>query len=354
MGTNDYDTGIVSLLISPRWRLLRHIVLLTLALLVAAGMVWQGEDGTLGLDGNYFVLSAYAFTFLGGYYLNIYILTPRLLLRGRWGAYFCSLLGFVLALMVVLILYQLMSKEAYGEFLQSVDWQAIIVSIMSATLSLCFLFAGTTTLVLLKNQIQDMRQSEELESATLQMELKLLENQINPHFLFNMLNNANVMISKDPAVASHIIGKLEEMLRYQIIDRSRKEVRLAEEVSFLSDYLELEKIRRDYFTCAITREGEPDDVRIPPLLFITFVENAVKHSRDSRGESHVQVSFELKEGELTFLCRNSLPANTADRQKGGIGLANIRRRLELLYGDGYSLEQIKTNTTYTVVLKLTI
>lgn len=119
---------------------------------------------------------------------------------------------------------------------------------------------------------------DELESTTLQSELTFLKNQINPHFLFNMLNNANVLIKRNPEEASKVLFKLEDLLRYQINDSSRERVSLASDIRFLNDYLNLEKIRRDNFQFTLRQEGEVDSIWIQPLLFIPFVENAVKHS----------------------------------------------------------------------------
>jgi len=142
------------------------------------------------------------------------------------------------------------------------------------------------------------------------------------------------------------------MLRYQMNDSSREEVSLKEEILFLNDFLELEKTRRDHFNYTISKEGEPDDILVPPLLFITFVENAVKHNQDSRTASYVHLLFRKTAWELTFICENSIPLKSPCKQVGGLGLANIKRRLDLLYKDDYTLEQTKTETNYTVKLEL--
>lgn len=252
----------------------------------------------------------------------------------------------------VIILIQTAIFEREKNLYEDPNLLVIIINSLSTVLALFLLFAGTTSLILFKNWLQDMQQSEELESATLQLELKLLGNQINPHFLFNMLNNANIMIKKDPDVASHIIGKLEEMLRYQINDNARKKVDLKEEILFLNDFLELEKTRRDYFTYTISEEGDVADIQVPPLLFITFVENAIKHNKDSLNVSYVHICFKIIKNKLIFICKNSLPLKNINKQVGGIGLANIQRRLNLLYKDNYSLEHTKTDISYTVTLEL--
>lgn len=347
------DDFIIKVLISPQWKIFRHFLLFSLIVSIAAGFIWdmQGRGHITSPFEKYSGLFLFAFLFLGGSYLNIYVLTPQLLLKDKWGKYFGFLLGIVLIIMGSIILIQLVYNKL-NEQSEGNPYFVFIVNFLSSTLSIFLLFAGTTTLALFKKWILEMKQSEELESTTLQLELKLLENQINPHFLFNMLNNANIMIKKDPIVASHIIGKLEEILHYQITDSFREKVQLKEDILFLSDFLELEKTRRDYFTYTILEEINFDNVEIAPLLFITFVENAVKHSQDSQKASYVHICFKVVEDKLFFTCENSLPSSRINKNEGGLGLANVKRRLDILYKDRYSLKQTKTETEYAVKLEL--
>lgn len=343
---------IISLLISPRLRIIRHIILFALLLSISTGFIWfmQEKEQLTGMIEIYGGLFFFTFLFLAGCYLNIYVLTPKLLLRNRSITYICLLLCVVVFIIAAIMIVQTSFPEVDID-IDNLNYFAFAINLLSSTIAIFLLFVGTTTLVLFKYWILDMQQAEELESATLQLELKLLENQINPHFLFNMLNNANIMITKEPDTAIHIIAKLEDMLRYQMDESTQEYVHLKEEIGFLNDFLELEKTRRDYFKYTISIDGEPDRIQIPPLLFITFVENAVKHNQDSKA-SFVHIAFEIKEGKLIFVCKNSIPHRPQNKQVGGIGLANIRRRLDLLYKNNYSLEQTKTETDYMVRLEL--
>ena len=178
------------------------------------------------------------------------------------------------------------------------------INVISGLLTIGFLTAGSTTISLTHWLRYNLR-IDELESTTLQSELTFLKNQINPHFLFNMLNNANVLIKKSPEEASKVLFKLEDLLRYQINDSSRERVSLASDIRFLNDYLNLEKIRRDNFQFTLRQEGEVDSIWIQPLLFIPFVENAVKHSFDSEHSSYVHVFFKVDAHRLEFWCENS-------------------------------------------------
>lgn len=163
------------------------------------------------------------------------------------------------------------------------------------------------------------RKISELENTTMQTELQQLKNQINPHFLFNMLNNANILVKEDPDEASQILGKLNDLLRYQFNDSTRKEVSLNADIQFLTSFLELEKVRRDHFEYLVSKEGDMNHVCVPPLLFIPFVENAVKHNPDSDNLSYVHIYFTLHDHELSFRCENSKPSVSVKRKRDRIG-----------------------------------
>lgn len=354
----DNNNIVIRLLVSPRLRILRHLILIIFILSISASFIWYEHEqlpSTTALK-KYGSLFVFASLFIILSYLNIYVLAPKFLLKNKWGLYFGSLSGQVAFIVITVILIQVIwDNGGIPDPINSHEYFYLIllINFLSGTQVFFLLFAGTSTFVVFKHWIQDMLQSEELKSATLQIELKLLENQINPHFLFNMLNNANIMIKKDADVAIHIIGKLEEMLGYLMNKSVQEKVLLTEEILFLGDYLELEKTRRDYFNYTVSKDGDLNNIQIAPLLFITFVENAVKHNQDSQSDSYVNISFKVSGNSLVFICVNSIPQKTPLRQSvGGIGLTNINRRLDLLYNGNYSLVHTKTDVNYTVKLEL--
>lgn len=338
------------ILIEKRYRILRHFMLFVFVFFISAGMTWYKHEENMASLHKYAGFIFYIVAFLGCMYVNIYVLTPRFLLKNKWALYFGSLFGLVLLFLVLVTLTQGLIYEEENKPIQYIDYFISIVNLLSAVLSIALFFAGTTAFVLFKHWLISIQKANELETATLHTELKLLESQINPHFLFNMLNNANIMIHEDPDVASRIVLKLEDMLRYQINDSTKEKVYLNEDIVFLTDYLELEKTRRDYFEYTILQEGDLKDIQIPPLLFITFVENAVKHNLDSEAPSYVHISFKIEDSKLIFRCENSIPLKPQRKKAGGLGLVNIKHRLDLLYNHDYSLEQTKTDTTYMVCL----
>jgi len=168
-----------------------------------------------------------------------------------------------------------------------------------------------------------------------------------------MLNNANVLTQENPVEAERLLRRLKDLLQYQFDDSNKEEVKLTDDITFLTDYLQLEKVRRDNFQYIIQTEIEdPEHTFVPPLLFIPFVENAVKHGNDARNPSYVSVSFRVKNRKLEFSCLNSRPAHRVSQSVGGLGLSNIRRRLDLLYPDKYELTTTDTDKQYSVKLHI--
>jgi len=342
---------VITFLLSSRFHILRHLLLFVFIFVISAGFTWQSpEEGVSSIE-KYIALVFYVVIFLGTIYFNVYVLVPKLLLKNRWLLYFMSL-----GVVVILIMFFIFIVQDFfyteDKPIENRGYFIVIINILSAILSFVFLFAGTTTIILFRHWITDMQRAEELESTTLQSELKLLKSQINPHFLFNMLNNANIMVHEDPEVSSRILLKLDDLLQYQINDSTKDKVSLSADILFLTDFLDLEKTRRDDFSYTLSKDGNLDEIEVPPLIFIPFIENAVKHNQDSNDRSYVDILFRVLNEKLEFICENSKPLNPMKRDTGGLGLANIKRRLDLLYGNNYSLEIKDMDTTYTVILNL--
>lgn len=194
-----------------------------------------------------------------------------------------------------------------------------------------------------------------LEKEKTDTELNLLKQQVNPHFFFNTLNNLySLSLKQDPATPETVL-QLSELMRYVIYRAKEERVELQEEVKYLEDYLDLQRIRLyqeadiDFLV-----DMENPDLKVPPLLFIILVENAFKHGIEPAvDDCFLQIELVERGGEITFICHNSLEAPDADnRKKPGIGLHNMTRRLELLYPDLHELTVRETATDYRVELKL--
>ncbi|MCD8193378.1 MAG: histidine kinase [Tannerellaceae bacterium] len=335
------------------YRWLRHLFLLVVALVVVADMY---DTGTGGLDTTP-VVYWICFLNLVPVYINVYWLTPKLLLKNRIITYILSVVVIVSFVLLTIIYLQLFVNhfeldEEAGEFVEVAFW----LNISSGIVTMFLLVAGSTAVVLIQQWMRYNKHINELRKITLKAELEQLKNQINPHFLFNMLNNANVLVKENPAQAAKVLVKLDDLLRYQFAGTSQEKVFLKDDIRFLEDFLNLEKIRRDNFEFSIRQEGEIGNIQIPSLLFIPFVENAVKHNNDNKRLSYVHLYFKLKEDMLSFVCINSKSQEqqAGKERPGGLGLANIRRRLELIYGNNHVLKMRENEITYTVILQIKI
>lgn len=281
-------------------------------------------------------------------YLNMYWLVPVYLLKNRFSMY----LFFLFAMLIVssslvgLVSYLMRGLEIAYAPKRLFDPKPA----MYFAFALVFL-AASSAIKLFQRWISDTREIAELTQVSIRSELEQLKNQVNPHFLFNMLNNANVLIGKDPQKASQVLMSLSDLLRYQLYDSARPEVLLTADIHFLNDCLNLEKIRRDHFDFLISKEGPISGIQVPPFLFITFVENAIKHSSHAVKASYVNVYFKVADGSLYFSCINSKPASVHTQARpGGLGLKNVRRRLALIYGDHHELDVIEGEDSYKVKL----
>ena len=193
-------------------------------------------------------------------------------------------------------------------------------------------------------------------NETVVAELTWLKHQLNPHFLFNTLNNISSLTQIDPDKAQESIGQLSDLLRYALYDSEADKVPLASEVEFMDNYIDLMALRCNELT-TVTKELEvpQGSVEVAPLLFISLVENAFKHGVNARYPSFVKVSMYYADGTLTFLCANSLFGKQgSDHIGSGIGLENMKRRLELLYPGKYTYEQQADENTYTVTVSLKV
>lgn len=333
-------------LIDPRCRIYRHLLLLFFSVTTIGLNYYTDLIERQNLMRDF----TQSFLLLAPIYLSVFVLTPRLLLRNKVGTYVLAVFGCIG--LAFIFSYLLRSETIQVEYQRFQFWMASFL-IISSVIQLTLIIAGASAVIVFQDYVRNGQRIDQLENATMQSELEQLKNQINPHFLFNMLNNANVLVRENPAEAVLVLSKLKDLLKYQLTDSVSEKVRLADEVRFLSDYLNMEKIRRDNFDFIVSTEGDVEEVVIAPLLFIPFVENAVKHNNDNRNLSYVHLYFKVKEEILTFICINSKSLVQKEQQAdSGIGLANIRRRLELLYGPDHSLQIEETDITYSINLRL--
>jgi hypothetical protein len=214
---------------------------------------------------------------------------------------------------------------------------------------------------------EDQNRLAQLEHENLEQQLEYLKYQINPHFLMNTLNNIHALVDIDPEQAKETIVELSKIMRFVLYEGSKQKVPLRQELLFLENYIELMKMRvAEQVSITVKLPDTIPDREIPPLLLITFVENAFKHGVSYQQPSFIDIAItvegvkgseegvkgsERNDTFLNFVCRNSKIPQTEDRH-GGVGLQNARRRLDLLYADRYTLHIDDADNTYSVKLSL--
>lgn len=340
------DAKAADILLSRRHALLRHVIIQAVVLIISSTMLWDEPDAIMADRINGWLLYFLQIDLV--VYGNMMLLVPRLLAKGKVALYF-FMLG-VLIFGSILGVGQLQPPSDNPNMGSATDIPPLIAG-LSAVMAFYLFILGLTTIQLLKYRLENIRKIDALNNATMRVELDNLRNQINPHFLFNMLNNANIMAGEDVEKSAFILNKLNALLHYQIEEGSKKTIVLANDIMFLDDYLSLEKLRRDKFDYTISIDG-PLDVEVPPLLFIPFVENAVKHNPESG--SYVNLRFDIENGWLFFQCKNPIAKMPRQPKPGGIGLANIKRRLGLLFGKNHHLDTCDDEGVYEVMMAFKI
>lgn len=199
----------------------------------------------------------------------------------------------------------------------------------------------------------DQKHLAELEKENLEQQLEYLKYQINPHFFMNTLNNIHALVDIDPEKAKDTILELSKMMRFVLYEGNKEGVPLSKEFEFIRTYIHLMRLRyTDKVKITINMPKILVDKQIPPLMLITFIENAFKHGISYQHESFIDIKVEISD-KLLFTCRNS-KAEKANEEKGGVGLANVKKRLNLLYDNNYTLNIKDETDVYSVELTIPI
>ena len=212
-----------------------------------------------------------------------------------------------------------------------------------------FLLAANLGIKFLFSEQRERERVQLLEKENLAYQLEYLRYQINPHFFMNTLNNIHALVDIDPEMAKACIIELSKMMRHILYDSDKPTIPLSDELDFLDNYISLMRIRYpDDASIDYSRPVVAGTAEVPPLVFASFVENAFKHGMGN-AESFVCLSVTEDNGKVIFKCVNSRKGAAAGGGKG-IGLQNIRRRLELLYGNSYTLHIEENPDLYDVLL----
>ena len=287
--------------------------------------------------------------FAFGVYMNIYILIPKFLKQKNYVFFiFWLIILLTLASIIiqVLVFYPLRNLLSITESFSSFN-----TSLHSAYF--------TSLLKFIKDwlSLQDLNfKLAKIEKQKLEAELKTLKGQLNPHFLFNSLNNIYSLALVKSDKVPDLILKLSDLMRHIIYDSKEKYISLEKEICFVNNFIELQKIRiSGSVSINYTTKGSMPRAQIAPLLFEPFIDNAFKHGLPGYEKDFINITFDFTNPEiLFFLIENNFEdKNPWENKHSGIGIANVKQRLKLLYKDSdYKLYQKATNNTYSTTLKL--
>ena len=203
---------------------------------------------------------------------------------------------------------------------------------------------------------QNEKKQKELEKEKLNSELAFLKNQVSPHFFFNTLNNIYSLIGIDGPTAQDSVLKLSKLMRYLLYESEHGETLMSHEIDFMNNYIDLMKLRLSpRVELQIDFPKEFSDFSIPPLLFVSFIENAFKHGVSHRDRSFIHLRMTIENDKINFVSENSIGKSSqpGDMQHSGIGLENVRKRLHLLFPDKHVLTVEQNETIIHVELTIT-
>lgn len=284
-------------------------------------------------------------------YFNLYYLIPNYLKSRTIGLYLFLLVIFSLFLTPIklVIFYLKLSNQPI--------YQAALISNFGLYFIINLIIGGSSTIAkIVKDYTKNQKEKQLLEHRNMHNELQFLKSQINPHFLFNTLNNIYSLSLKKSDLAPEMVLKLSDMMRYMLYECNARRVSLKKEITYLQNYIELESIRfKNRGTIKLTLEIlEDEELQIAPLLFVPFLENAIKHGVNQQIENaKVSMSLKVQNGAVEFCIKNNKNIKSVNGP-GGIGLVNVKRRLNLIYPKAHELEIQDLKKFYIVSLKINL
>jgi two-component system, LytTR family, sensor kinase len=285
-------------------------------------------------------------------YITNYILLPKLFYRKKYALF--VVIFFLMIITSSLIKMQVLGRILYNPLLLDFvsNWRQ---NIYDNIIPHFFLVTAGAAVKLMFDYTLMQQRLAEVAKEKAETELSFLKSQINPHFLFNSLNSVYFLISKDNTDARQALHKFSEMLRYQLYEMNDSKIPIEKEIHYLKDYVDLQQLRKDekytvQFNCSTDVKG----FSIEPLLLIPFVENAFKHiSHHNDRTNFVKVDMSRANGTFRFMVENSKEGEAVTTEgHGGIGLPNVKRRLELLYPNKHELTIDDTEKTFAITLNL--
>lgn len=339
--------GSVNRLLDNRW--FYHLLFWVVLVSLFGFVLGNNPEVTYKESFTGVVLQALAYAVM--VYLNLLVLIPRYLQTGQYSRY--------VGLLLISLLFTVPLHAAADRLAHTINYPDLAYpssyweTLLRSYINMLVMLALTTALKFAKKWFKDQQEKKELEREKLQAELKYLKAQINPHFLFNTLNNLYALTLKKSDDAPEMVLKLSEIMRYMLHDSNERMVPLSAEISYLKNYIGLQQIRQlDRTDIRFTLHQEPGGQLIAPLLLIPFIENSFKHGANGLEKGWIHIDIKLEGNQLFFCVNNSKPTKPPNTISHGIGLKNVQSRLELLYPDKYFLTIDDAADYYLTELKL--
>lgn len=290
------------------------------------------------------------------FYLNYFYLVPKLLLRKKLSRYILVSLAIILSSIILTNTFfsppHFEAPNGMGMPLRErpmLGWAPLLMPSMILVFN--FLVGSILKIYVEWNNNDILR--KKVETEKINSELQFLKTQLNPHFLFNSLNAIySLSVKKSPDTSEAIIN-LAELMRYMLYEANRDFVPLADEMAYIQNYVQLQRLRLSHSeNVSLNISGVEKDKFIPPLLFISFIENAFKYGTDYKGRTNVKINLIFTDQSIQLLVQNKIGFFKTETKNSGVGLENIKNRLKLLYPDSHHLTVENDGEFYTVHLIL--
>ncbi len=287
------------------------------------------------------LFTSWTFVFFSAllFYLNYFVIIEKTLFKKKTMTFFI-----INALIIIVLTYLTFEVKAYlfEEIIHKVPRHKgpprklfVYIDGLSFILPLVFSVALKVSERWKKSELE----RKEVEKSKLEAELKYLKYQVQPHFFFNSLNNIYSLIDISPETAKEVVHSLAKLMRYQLYETNTEKVSLVKEISFMKTYIELMKLRfTEKVEVTYNFEEVANTIEVSPLLFIVLMENAFKHGISATENSHIHFELLTTKDEICFKSSNpNFPKGTSDKSGSGIGLENLKKRLELIYNDSFNM-----------------
>jgi CRISPR/Cas system CSM-associated protein Csm2 small subunit len=300
------------------------------------------------------------------FYLNYFVLTRKLLFKKKY--FFYILVNVFIVLSFVWIIGQChaylrqmdmegrhIPPHGFGDHDHDHPHPPFITFILTDIVSFFIPIAFSIAMRSTEYWIKTESEKKEIENKNLESELQHLRYQLQPHFFFNSLNNIYSLVEQSPDKAQEAIHSLSKLMRYLLYDVGRDKIELPQEIDFMKKYIQLMELRHNDNTIArfVFPDTKNTTYYVAPLLFIPIIENAYKHGISATQASHISFEMTIAGNQLFFVSRNTnYPKNRSDKSGSGIGLNNLKKRLELIYPNKYELKSSVANNIYSIELKI--